>query len=471
MPHMSSDQLRDISVAVVEEFINNKIPLSQGLAKQAALHELNSEQIQRCVEASNTICHLAILGKAEDRTFEFPLCKFAEVMAHAAAPDFEKSAGIMDSLRRAGRAVGNTFKDAAGKGAAAKEMEVARKGALDARKLHQGDREALKELHNSRDLAKQTGASPEFHQELRENLDAAHHNIRLSKKRLEDADTYHAMARQREEQARNKAGARITVGAAGLTAAGTAGYIGAKHVGNMQEKRASDDSAIEISEHEAKLHFIKEAAANDRAVEELEARASIVKAELIKAASAVAKDPHGLDKIACAVEPENAIALTQLAYGEYRTLRDFGAGKDGLFKAAELKTVATFQDLYKEARALVNELNERKALQKRAHAVREELQKEAVLGFAGRMIGGGIGRVVGSAAGTVAKGVKSLGKTVVEAGGKAAGVDKYKKIGLGATALAAGGTAAMNASILGHNPGVNPVNGRSRDVWDGLQSN
>lgn len=346
MPHMSSDQLRDISVAVVEDFVNNKTPLSVGLAKQAALHELNSEQIQRCVEASNTIAHLKLLSVAEDRTFEFPLCKFAEVMSHAAAPDFEKSAGTMISTRSASRAT---------------------------------------------DLS--------------------------------------------------------------------------------QEKHASDDSTIEISEHEAKLHFIKEAAANDRAVEELEARASIVKAELIKAASAVAKDPHGLDKIACVVEPENAIALTQLAYGEYRTLRDFGAGKDGLFKAAELKTVATFQDLYKEARALVNELNERKALQKRAHAVREELQKEAILGAAGSLVGGAVGRVIGGTLGAAGRGVVSAGRTIFQAGGKTLGAEKYKKVGLGATALAAGGTAAMNASMLGHNPGVNPVNGRSRDVWDGLQSN
>lgn len=86
MPDITSDQLRDISVKTVEMFLNDKVPLSEGLAKQASLHELNSEQIQRAVEAANSICYLKIIKVAEDRTIEFPLCKTAEVMAHISVP-------------------------------------------------------------------------------------------------------------------------------------------------------------------------------------------------------------------------------------------------------------------------------------------------------------------------------------------------------------------------------------------------
>lgn len=95
MPLITSDQIRDISVKAVEGFLNNKVPLSEGLAKQASLLKLNSEQIQRSVEATNSIAYLKVLELSSDRTVEFPLCKYAEVMATIAVPEgVIKSAGL-----------------------------------------------------------------------------------------------------------------------------------------------------------------------------------------------------------------------------------------------------------------------------------------------------------------------------------------------------------------------------------------
>ena len=68
MTQITSEQLRDISVTVVEQFLNNKIPLSLGLAKQAAAAQLNSDQIKRAVEATNTIAYLKVLSMSDDRT-------------------------------------------------------------------------------------------------------------------------------------------------------------------------------------------------------------------------------------------------------------------------------------------------------------------------------------------------------------------------------------------------------------------
>ena len=447
MPHLSSDQLRDISVAVVEDFINNKVPLSHGLAKQASVHELNSEQIQRCVEASNTIAHLKLLGVAEDRTFEFPLCKFAEVMQHAAAPDLEKSAGIL-------KAVKNTFKDALGRGAAAKELSSAKFGldrAVD----------DMKAAHGLKGTTGVTGSRDKVTDEL--HMQWAHNDLDSAHARLKGAT-------QAEGEARRMAGAKISAGAAGTAAVGAAGYIGAKHVQNKhQEKRASDESLPEISEHEMRLHFIKEAAANARIVEDLEARSEVVRAELLKSASVIAKDKAGLDKIACAVDAENVPALTALVYGEVRQVRDFGAGRDGLFKAAELKPVATMQGLYKEARALVAELNHRQELHKRASAVTAELQKEAALAAAGRLVGGAVGRLVGGASAAVAKPAFGAGKATLGAARNVLTGNTPKKMGLGAAAITGGVTLGMNASMLGHNPGYNTVTGQSKDVWGALQ--
>ena len=100
MPDITSDQLRDISIKTVEMFLNDRVPLSEGLAKQASLHDLNAEQIQRAVEATNSICYLKIIKVAEDRTVEFPLCKTAEVMFHITIPDSSVNHSISEDIEK-----------------------------------------------------------------------------------------------------------------------------------------------------------------------------------------------------------------------------------------------------------------------------------------------------------------------------------------------------------------------------------
>ncbi len=105
MPLITADQIKDISVKSVEMFLNDKIPLSEGLAKQASAMELNSEQIKRAVEATNSIAYLKVVSMGGDRTMEFPLCKYAEVMRGVALPDMDKQASV--TLRK-GSAMGKT---------------------------------------------------------------------------------------------------------------------------------------------------------------------------------------------------------------------------------------------------------------------------------------------------------------------------------------------------------------------------
>lgn len=96
MSFITSEQLRDISIKTVEGFLNDKVPLSAGLAKQASLHQMNSEQVQRAVEATNSIAYLKVLSLADDRTVEFPLCKYAEVIQELSIPDsLMKSAAVV----------------------------------------------------------------------------------------------------------------------------------------------------------------------------------------------------------------------------------------------------------------------------------------------------------------------------------------------------------------------------------------
>ena len=460
MPNMSSDQLRDISVAVVEGFINNRIPLSQGLAKQAEIHDLNSDQVQRCVETTNVVSHLKLLGMAEDRTFEFPLCKYAEVMHYAAAPNIEKSAGVLDKFRNVGKAVSNTVKDIRGTGVTGEALKSAKTGVTTAKSY----------IDDAKDYAKAGGdklTSRILMDQARADAEAAAEKLKT--------------AIPAEAAARNRAGLHATGAVAGAGLLGTGGYLGVKHYQNQreakayQEKRAFDESSTpSFSEHETRVMFIKEASANSRAVEDLEGRAAFLRERLLKEAAVLAKDERGLDKIACAVASDCVPALTSLIYGAPKQVRDFGAGKDLMFKQSELKQVLTLQELYKEARELSAELTSRRELQKRAAEKTAGMSKEAAFSLSGIAsgIGSAIGKSIGTLGGTAAR---VAAAPVVAAGGAVKGVFNPKaKLGFGANVMkTVGGGAAtlgLNSTMVDYNPGVNKITGKSRDVWDSLQS-
>lgn len=461
MPEMSSDRLRDISVAVVEDFINNRTPLSEGLAKQAAANDLNCDQIQRCVEASNTIAHLKLLSVAEDRTFEFPLCKFAEVMEKAATPNIEKSAGIVS-------AVTNTFKDVIGKGEAAKALRTAESSysSLTSRIQATGKNAAAAKADGRRVEAQRLVGDLRV---LKADADAAKANL--------------SVAKATEESARQKAGARVAVGAAGLGAGTAFGYEYAKAKGTEVEKTASAAEPLVLSDAEAKTFFIKEAAANERALSDLCDRSETVKNELLKLAADVSKDKDALHKIACVVEQSEVAQVTALVYGTPKPVMDFGDSASALFKQAELKPVATLVSLLKEARAITQEMRERSELQKRASEIRGDLTKEAFASFFkkpvsyvkksvssatsmspselkafsnGQKVGTRISKATGLAAAPITKPVSMIAKS---------------KIGRGAMAAGGmiGGTLWMNSAMVGANPGTNSVTGRSKDVWESLQ--
>jgi hypothetical protein len=88
---LDQDQIKDLSVSAVERFLNEKIPLEDGICKTASELELNSEQIKRVVEASNTIAYLKLQKEAEDKTFEFPVASYEGVMAKMCMPEKQAS--------------------------------------------------------------------------------------------------------------------------------------------------------------------------------------------------------------------------------------------------------------------------------------------------------------------------------------------------------------------------------------------
>lgn len=86
MSAITVQDLQDIAVACTGEFFNNKVPLSVGLAKIASERGLNSDQLRRAVEATNTLTYLKSLQVSDDRTGEFPLADYNEIVKLASMP-------------------------------------------------------------------------------------------------------------------------------------------------------------------------------------------------------------------------------------------------------------------------------------------------------------------------------------------------------------------------------------------------
>lgn len=82
----TTETIKDISVEIVKNFIDNKVPLSEGIAKYASEMELNPDQIKRVVETCNTVTYLTLQKEAQDRTFEFPVADYNSVMTTMTVP-------------------------------------------------------------------------------------------------------------------------------------------------------------------------------------------------------------------------------------------------------------------------------------------------------------------------------------------------------------------------------------------------
>jgi len=92
-----AETIRTYAVNAVTDFVSNGTPLSQGIAKIASANELNSEQIKRVVEASNTVAHLKLMSGAQDRTFEFPVAKYETVLGHMVQPDSQSNEPVSEA--------------------------------------------------------------------------------------------------------------------------------------------------------------------------------------------------------------------------------------------------------------------------------------------------------------------------------------------------------------------------------------
>lgn len=98
MTTITVTDLQNIAVRCTSDFFNHGVPLNEGLAKVASEMDLNSDQLKRAIEATNTLTHLKSIEVSGDRTSEFSpanyenivkLASIPETIAKAGAPKFE----------------------------------------------------------------------------------------------------------------------------------------------------------------------------------------------------------------------------------------------------------------------------------------------------------------------------------------------------------------------------------------------
>jgi hypothetical protein len=93
MMDMSVDFLKNVGAGVVAAFRTGGVPLTDGIVKVASENQLNAEQTARLVETVNQLAYLSGPHTSMDKTAEFPLASYEDVItAIMTPPSIEKTA-------------------------------------------------------------------------------------------------------------------------------------------------------------------------------------------------------------------------------------------------------------------------------------------------------------------------------------------------------------------------------------------
>lgn len=84
---LTPEKLQGLAIKCAAMYMTKQASLSEAISKEAQVLELNPDQIKRTIEATNTITYLRQLEDSKDRTLEFPLADYKEVMAHMVLPE------------------------------------------------------------------------------------------------------------------------------------------------------------------------------------------------------------------------------------------------------------------------------------------------------------------------------------------------------------------------------------------------
>jgi hypothetical protein len=102
---LTNESLKLMAVKVASEFLSQGVPLTNGVANVAEENLLNAEQIRRLIEVVNQVTYLKLLPTAPDRTFEFPLASFEDVLALLTVPQTTVTTAIVESTPDGGETI------------------------------------------------------------------------------------------------------------------------------------------------------------------------------------------------------------------------------------------------------------------------------------------------------------------------------------------------------------------------------
>ena len=81
MAVFDSNTIKNLAADIVKNFIVSQTSLTDGVASAAVEQGFNAEQIKRLVEIVNQVAYLKLLQDAADKTFEFDLASYEDVLA------------------------------------------------------------------------------------------------------------------------------------------------------------------------------------------------------------------------------------------------------------------------------------------------------------------------------------------------------------------------------------------------------
>lgn len=220
---------------------------------------------------------------------------------------------------------------------------------------------------------------------------------------------------------------------------------------SMEKSAGVTNPRVAVSDHEAKVLFIKLANSAKREMDSLEIEKGKLLDRLVAEASVLTKDESCFDKIAC-VAGDDSPALFALLSKSGKEAPSKVLAVEGLFKEASLQQARTVADLYKQAQQLVAECSKKASVVKNAEALQAKMTKEAFLKSTAQAVGSALGRVAAAPITLAASGLKPA-----------------RSAAKGALSGRVGNLvgAAFDASM--YHPGFTR-SGRPRDVWDALQS-
>lgn len=91
--HITPESLKEMAAANVAAYKSNGTSLNDSITKVAMDNELNSDQVKRLVETTNQMAYLSELDGQDDRTFEFDVANYDNIMDSIISdPVLEKTA-------------------------------------------------------------------------------------------------------------------------------------------------------------------------------------------------------------------------------------------------------------------------------------------------------------------------------------------------------------------------------------------